>query len=32
VTSDRRQLTSIARAFMRHLRLHIPKDPFSQKA
>ncbi|MHC0054619.1 LysR family transcriptional regulator [Actibacterium sp. D379-3] len=29
--SDQRPLPRIARAFMRHLRLHTPADPFSQK-
>lgn len=32
VTSDTRTVPRIARAFMRHLRLHTPPDPFSQKA
>lgn len=32
VTPDDRPIPSIARAFMRHLRLHTAKDPFSQKA
>ena len=32
VTHDNRPLPAIARAFMRHLRLHTPNDPFSQKA
>lgn len=31
VTQDSRPLPAIARAFMRHLRLHTPSDPFSQK-
>lgn len=32
VTPDHRPTPSIARAFIRHLRLHTSKDPFSQKA
>ncbi len=32
VTSDHRPTPGIARAFMRHLRLHTAKDPFSDKA
>jgi hypothetical protein len=32
VTHDNRPLPAIARAFMRHLRLHTPSDPFSEKA
>ena len=32
VTSDDRPPAGITRAFMRHLRLHTAKDPFSQKA
>ncbi|SLN67621.1 HTH-type transcriptional regulator CynR [Roseovarius litorisediminis] len=31
VVSDHRPLPRIARAFMRHLRLNTPQDPFSQK-
>ncbi len=31
-TSDQRPLPRIARAFMRHLRMHTPQDPFSTKA
>ncbi|MEX5727344.1 DNA-binding transcriptional LysR family regulator [Rhodovulum iodosum] len=30
--SDQRPLPRIARAFIRHVRLHTPADPFSQKA
>lgn len=32
VTSNARPVPRIARAFMRHLRLHAPTDPFSEKA
>ncbi len=32
VASDDRPVSGAARAFMRHLRLHTAKDPFSQKA
>ena len=32
VTSDDRPISGVTRAFMRHLRLHTAKDPFSQKA
>jgi len=32
VTSDTRPVPRIARAFMRHLRLNTPADPFSRKA
>ncbi|MCK8462786.1 LysR family transcriptional regulator [Aliiroseovarius sp. S1339] len=32
VTSDDRPTSGVTRAFMRHLRLHTAKDPFSQKA
>ncbi|MGB3279243.1 MAG: LysR substrate-binding domain-containing protein [Pseudorhodobacter sp.] len=32
VTSDARPLPAAARAFMRHLRLHTPRDPFSIKS
>lgn len=32
VTSNTRPIPRIARVFMRHLRLHTPNDPFSQKA
>lgn len=32
VVSDQRPLPRIARAFMRHTRLHTPTDPFTQKA
>ncbi|MEP2717664.1 LysR family transcriptional regulator [Pseudophaeobacter sp.] len=31
VMSDQRPLPRIARAFMRHLRLHTPPDPYSKK-
>lgn len=31
VTSDQRPLPRVARAFMRHLRLHTPSDPHSSK-
>ncbi len=32
VASDHNPLSSVARAFIRHLRLHTPSDPFSLKA
>ena len=32
VTPEARPLPAAARAFMRHLRLHTPNDPFSEKA
>lgn len=32
VSADSRPLSAIARAFMRHLRLHTPKDAFSVKS
>ncbi|WP_281856697.1 LysR substrate-binding domain-containing protein [Litoreibacter halocynthiae] len=32
VTPDHRPMSRVARAFIRHLRLHTPKDVFSQKA
>lgn len=32
VTSDHQPTPAIARAFMRHLRLHTPRTPFTQKA
>lgn len=32
VTPDHRPASSVTRAFMRHLRLNTPTDPFSQKA
>ncbi len=31
ITPDHRPVPSIARAFMRHLRLHTPTDPFSSR-
>lgn len=31
VTSDQRPLSRVARAFIRHLRLHTPSDPHSKK-
>lgn len=31
VTSDQRPLSRVARAFIRHLRLHTPSDPHSRK-
>ncbi|TDT75613.1 LysR family transcriptional regulator [Litoreibacter halocynthiae] len=32
VTPDHRPMSRVARAFIRHLRLHTPKDVFSEKA
>jgi len=32
IMSDRRPLPRTARAFIRHLRLHTPSDPFSERA
>jgi DNA-binding transcriptional LysR family regulator len=32
VTPDHRPISRVARAFVRHLRLHTPKDVFSEKA
>ncbi|GHE87726.1 LysR family transcriptional regulator [Aliiroseovarius zhejiangensis] len=32
VTSDDRPISAVTRSFMRHLRLHTAKDPFSHKA